>query len=98
MSRKTNAAAALPADDNDDAAEKPKRARPPQRKAVPVVPLGEKLLLSAIEVAGLTGLHPDVVYKWGSNGTFPVLRSGSRVRFPRRAIEAWIERNSTGGE
>lgn len=90
--------AEAPAAEAPEAAAKPKRAKPPVRKPVPSIPTAEKLLLTAGEVAALTGLHPDVVYKWGKAGTFPTLRVNRRVRFPRRAIEAWIERNQQGGE
>jgi excisionase family DNA binding protein len=71
---------------------------PRKPRKIATVAISEKLLLTAAEVAGLTGLHQDVVYRWGKSGRFPTLRVNRTVRFPRRAIEAWIERNQQGGE
>jgi excisionase family DNA binding protein len=75
-----------------------KRAKPPVRKPAPEIPPGDKLLLTAQEVSALTGLHVDVVYRWGKSGRLPSLRLGRTVRFPRVAIERWIERYQQGGE
>jgi excisionase family DNA binding protein len=73
-------------------------ARTPRKpRKIATVAISEKLLLTAAEVAALTGLHQDVVYRLGAGGIFPTLRMGRRVRFPRRAIEAWIEANSSRG-
>ena len=58
------------------------------------IPLAEKLLLSAQEVAVLTGLHPDDVYRLGADGTLPTLKINRRTKFPTAGIIRWIEENT----
>lgn len=50
-----------------------------------------RTLLSAREVADLTGFSTVTIYKWARTGAIPSKRFGTRSRrFDRRDIEAWI--------
>lgn len=57
----------------------------------------EKLTLSVNEAARLTGIGRDCLYRLTRRDDFPVLRLGRSIRIPRRALEAWIEREATRG-
>jgi len=43
------------------------------------------------EVAELTGLNVNSIYKGARNGTIPALRVGKRWIFPKAAIDRWLE-------
>jgi excisionase family DNA binding protein len=50
-----------------------------------------RTLLSAREVADLTGFSTVTIYKWARTGAIPSKKFGTRSRrFDRRDIEAWI--------
>lgn len=57
----------------------------------------EKLTLSVSEAAKLSGIGRDCLYQLTRRDDFPVLRLGRSIRIPRRALEAWIEREATRG-
>jgi excisionase family DNA binding protein len=48
-------------------------------------------LLKAHEVAQLLGLGRTKVYEMLSTGELPVVRIGTAVRVPRKALTAWID-------
>ncbi len=56
------------------------------------------LLLTASEVGPLAGISRSMVYKLLACGALPSVRMGRSVRVPEAALQAWIERNTTGGE
>ena len=56
------------------------------------------LMLRPQEVVRMTGWSRAKVYGMAAAGELPCLRSGRSVRFPRAALERWIEQNTTGGE
>ncbi len=50
-----------------------------------------RTLLSAREVADLTGFSTVTIYKWARTGAIPSKKFGTRSRrFDRRDIETWI--------
>lgn len=57
-----------------------------------------KLMLRPKEVAELTSLSLAKVYTMMANGELPSIRCKRSVRVPLKALEAWIEHNTTGGE
>ncbi len=60
--------------------------------------MDRKLLLDAREVAALLGVHERSVRRWSMTGAFvrPV-RLGRLYRWPRAAVERWLEdRNGKG--
>lgn len=54
-------------------------------------------LLTARGVEERTNLPKSTVYELAARGELPCLRIGRAVRFPLRAIEEWIERNTSNG-
>jgi excisionase family DNA binding protein len=55
----------------------------------------ERLLLKADEVARRLSLGRATVYQMMASGELPTLRKGRAVRVPARALERWIERNTS---
>jgi excisionase family DNA binding protein len=51
-------------------------------------------LLSVGQVAELLNLHPSTVYQKVAEGRIPFTRIGRAVRFDRRVIENWVQRNT----
>ena len=51
-------------------------------------------LLRVEEVAQLLGLSRSKVYEMTASGELPVVRMGTAVRVPKKALEGWIERNT----
>jgi excisionase family DNA binding protein len=51
-------------------------------------------LLSVREVAEILRLHPQTVYGKVTQGEIPSTKIGRAIRFDRRAIEDWIQRNT----
>jgi excisionase family DNA binding protein len=50
-----------------------------------------RTLMSAREVADLTGFAVATIYKWARTGAIPSKKFGTRSRrFDRRDIETWI--------
>ncbi len=54
-------------------------------------------LLRMEEVQEITGLGRATCYARVAAGDFPHVRFGRSVRVPLHALEAWIERNTSGG-
>lgn len=55
----------------------------------------ERILLTAREVAELTGFNEGTIRHWVSQSRIPVVRISNRcVRFRRDAIERWLEEMS----
>ena len=51
----------------------------------------DERLISALEVAYRTGLHPATIYRKASRGEVPgLVRLGKTVRFKEFDIEAWL--------
>ena len=55
---------------------------------------GDTLLLRVEEVAQLLGLSRSKVYEMTASGELPVVRMGTAVRVPKKALEGWIEQNT----
>lgn len=55
------------------------------------------LLLRVKEVIALLNMGRGTVYSMVASGELPTVRHGRSVRVPKRALEAWIERNTIGG-
>ena len=51
-------------------------------------------LLRVGEVAELLGLSRSKVYAMTASGELPVIKIGTAVRVPKKALEEWIERNT----
>jgi excisionase family DNA binding protein len=51
----------------------------------------EVILLKSAEAARLLGLGRSKVYEMTRDGTLPVVRIGTAVRIPKRALMEWIE-------
>lgn len=51
---------------------------------------GSRLAYSAKEVAALTGLHRNEVYKLLHAGELKSIRLGRRILIPRSALEEWL--------
>ena len=49
------------------------------------------LLLKATEVAQMLGLGRSKVYEMMAKGELPIVRIGTAVRVPKKALEEWIE-------
>jgi excisionase family DNA binding protein len=47
-------------------------------------------LLTAEEVASLTGLEVHAVYRYAREGILPSIRIGTKVRFPESALQRWV--------
>ena len=60
--------------------------------------MSEKMLLNAREVAALLGVHERSVRRWSMTGDFVrPIRLGRLYRWPKAAVERWIEdRNGKG--
>ena len=54
-------------------------------------------LLTAEEVAAMLRVPQSWVYGAARNGNLPAVRAGRYVRFDRRDIEAWIDRQRGQG-
>lgn len=54
-------------------------------------------LLRMTEVQEITGLGRATCYARVAAGEFPSVKFGRSVRVPLQALEAWIERNTSGG-
>jgi excisionase family DNA binding protein len=54
-------------------------------------------LLTARELEERTNLPKSTAYELAAKGELPCLRIGRAVRFPLRAVEEWIERNTVIG-
>ena len=52
--------------------------------------------LTTRELAELLRLKERKIYELAASGTVPCTRTTGRLLFPRRAVEAWIARNSSG--
>ena len=52
------------------------------------------LLLRAEEVAQMLGLGRSKVYEMMAKSELPVVRIGTAVRVPRKALEAWIDEHT----
>jgi excisionase family DNA binding protein len=52
------------------------------------------LLLKPGEVARMLGIGRTKVYEMTASGELPVVRLGTAVRVPRKALGAWIEENT----
>jgi len=55
----------------------------------------EPLLLKADEVARRLSMGRATVYLMMASGELPTLRKGRAVRVPARALERWIEQQTT---
>lgn len=64
-------------------------ARPHKRKSPPKS--GAQTTYLPEEVAELTRLNVNSVYKGAKEGTIPALRVGKRWIFPKAAIDGWLE-------
>jgi len=51
-----------------------------------------RLLLKPSEAAELIGIGRSQIYALIAAGVFPVVRVGSEMRIPARALDEWIER------
>lgn len=51
----------------------------------------EPLLLSINQVAQLLQLSQRTVWAWAKAGKLPVIRFGRALRFPKKALERWVE-------
>jgi excisionase family DNA binding protein len=54
----------------------------------------EALLLRASEVATMLGLGRSKVYEMIQSGELPVVRIGTAVRIPQKALIEWVERHT----
>lgn len=54
-------------------------------------------LLKVRDVAELLSIARPTVYKLVNNGEIPFIRLGKTLRFSRKAIERWLDANSTTG-
>ena len=54
----------------------------------------DERLLRVGEAAEILGLGRSKVYEMTKTGELPVLKIGTAVRIPRRALLEWIERNT----
>ena len=52
------------------------------------------LLLRVEEVAQLLGLSRSKVYEMTASGELPVMKIGTAVRVPKKALEERVERNT----
>jgi len=57
----------------------------------------EPAVYTADEVAKLLQLSTDRVYAMTREGSIPHVRLGRSVRYPRRAIHAWLDGEEAGG-
>lgn len=55
----------------------------------------EKLTLSVVEAAALSGIGRDRLYTLAKSESFPALKLGHSIRIPRKGLEAWIEQEAT---
>ena len=58
-------------------------------------------LISALEVAYRTGLHPATIYRKASRGEIPgLVKLGKTVRFKESAVQIWLkgEKLKTGDQ
>jgi len=54
-----------------------------------------RTVITAQEVADLTGFSIITIYRWARTGAIPSKRFGTRSRrFDRREIEAWIAKRN----
>jgi excisionase family DNA binding protein len=59
-----------------------------------VRPPDEVILLQATEVARMLGLGRSKVYEMTQRGQLPVVRIGTAVRIPKKALLEWIDQNT----
>lgn len=57
----------------------------------------DKLLLTPLEVAEVTGLGRTTVYQFISQGTIPAVKIGRAVRVPVADLKAWIDSKKANG-
>jgi excisionase family DNA binding protein len=58
----------------------------------------EKALLTVPEAAKRLSLGRATAYQLARCGALPVVRIGRAIRIPAKALEAWVESQTTGGE
>ena len=61
------------------------------RAAAPQSERDNRILLRADEAAKALGVSQAQVFKLAQRGELPCVRIGRSVRFPRKALQAWIE-------
>lgn len=66
---------------------------PPPTEAPPGDPSPLESLLDVKEVAALLRITPKAVYGLVETRRVPFVKIGARVRFVRRDVVAWLERN-----
>lgn len=72
---------------------------PTPRKEENRLPMVNRLLVSTEDAASLLDLSYYTTSKLIRDGVIPCVRIGKVIRVPLRALEEWIERNTTyGGE
>jgi excisionase family DNA binding protein len=54
----------------------------------------EPLLLHASEVAKILGIGRSKVYEMTSSGELPVVKIGTSVRVPKKALLDWIDKHT----
>lgn len=57
----------------------------------------DRLTLRVPEAAELLGVPLSTCYQWAAEGRIPTVRVGRVVLIPRKALEAWLERESRPG-
>jgi excisionase family DNA binding protein len=57
----------------------------------------ERLALTVEEVAAMLGLSRSKTYAAVKAKKIPSIRIDGSVRIPRRALEAWLDEQTTGG-
>lgn len=55
----------------------------------------ERALRDVAWVAKFLGVSKSWVYQASASGVLPVIRIGALVRFDKRAVEAWIQKESS---
>lgn len=70
---------------------------PTPRKEENKVPMINRLLVSTEDAASLLDLSYYTTSKMIREGVIPSVKIGKVIRVPLRALEEWIERNTTYG-
>jgi excisionase family DNA binding protein len=68
-----------------------------EQQLAPIPQRPQPLLLSPAEVARALDLSRSTIYELMRAGTFPTIHIGRSARIPLKAVEAWVDQQTSQG-